>query len=107
MTLNTKRKLHLAGLVASEMRLKRCRRVCKSQNVCPHIKIQIFRENSFKNNSSNLKGLLSQVKAGASRAQNMFYDTNPLQSYSGPRQPLILLQLFLVEYILYVQLMQK
>ena len=35
MTLYTKRKLHLAGLAAWEMRLTRCRRVCKSQNVCP------------------------------------------------------------------------
>ena len=34
-TLYTKRKLHLPGLVAWERRLKRCRHVCKSQNVCP------------------------------------------------------------------------
>ena len=35
MTLYTK-KIHLAGLFAWEMRLKRCRRVCKSPNICPH-----------------------------------------------------------------------
>ena len=43
-TLYNKRKLHLAGLVAWEMRLKRCRRVCKSQNVCPKaVLLYVFR----------------------------------------------------------------
>ena len=35
MTLYTRRKLHLTGLIAWEIRQKRCRYVCKSQNVCP------------------------------------------------------------------------
>ena len=36
-TLCTERKIHLAGLVAWDMRLKRRRPVCKSQYVCPYI----------------------------------------------------------------------
>ena len=34
MTLYNRRKLHLTVLIAWEMRRKRCRHVCKSQNVC-------------------------------------------------------------------------
>ena len=36
-TLYARRKLHLAGLVAWEMRWKRCRHVCNSQNVCSSV----------------------------------------------------------------------
>ena len=44
MPLNTRRKLRLVFLIAWEMLKKRCRYVCRSQNVCPGL---IYREGEW------------------------------------------------------------